>query len=416
MTTLRSTRRNYASALNGTVVYAPLLLFFGMLIMSLPAPSAQSTPGINLTGFVIALGAAGASLVYASRLSAGRAALTRRLQESDELNRMVTAVTSADTFAESVAIVLRAFGAQFTCTSAAFISVGADRAPGAWRLAASGILERIDRESDGSEDLVGERYGLSCVDLGSKMRDLERIVPACRAALTVPITLPGSARIGLVVLGFDRKRSFGCEERRWLSVVSRGVALPLERVRMQDEMRRLAYTDPMTGIANYRAFRSYLRAECRRAGRYEHAPSLLIMDIDWFKSINDRFGHPVGDDVLRHVSALVQYHLRSIDIPARYGGEEFAILCPETDLEAAVVLAERLRCAIELAAFQLPTGDRLSVTVSIGVARYQHGTGTEEELISAADAALYQSKRMGRNLVQTAGPVGACTVSLDGVS
>ena len=114
MTTLRSYRRNYASALNGTIVYAPLLLFVGLLIMSLPAPSAAYSPGANIAGLVVAVGAAGASLFYASRLNAGRAALTRRLQESDELNRMVTAVTSADTFAESIAIVLRAFGGQFT--------------------------------------------------------------------------------------------------------------------------------------------------------------------------------------------------------------------------------------------------------------------------------------------------------------
>jgi diguanylate cyclase (GGDEF)-like protein len=94
--------------------------------------------------------------------------------------------------------------------------------------------------------------------------------------------------------------------------------------------------------------------------------------------------------------------VRSIDIPARYGGEEFAVLCPETDLESAITLAERLRSAIEETYFQLPTGDRLSVTVSVGVARYQYGTHTEEDLIAAADAALYQSKRMGRNQVQSA--------------
>jgi len=409
MTTLRSHRRTYGPILNDGIAYFPLLLLIGLIIFCSPSSTSGYPACVNLLGPLTAIGVVGATMLYALRLKESRAALTRRLQESDELNQLVLAITSAEKFEGSIADVLRSLSRKWSCTSAAFISVGVDRTSAAWRFTSGatdlGTLERIDRANDGSADRVGERCGLSCIDLSSRMRCLSKIVPGCRCALTIPITLPDSTRIGLVILGFARKRSFGSDQRRWLSAVSRGIALPLERIRMQDEMKRLAYTDPMTNLANYRAFRSYLQSECRRADRYEHSPSLLILDIDWFKSINDRFGHPVGDDVLRHVSALIQYHVRSIDIPARYGGEEFAVVCPETDTEAAVVLAERLRSAIEESPFLLPTGDRLSITVSIGVARYQHSISSEEDLIAAADAALYQSKRMGRNQVQSANPL-----------
>ncbi len=170
------------------------------------------------------------------------------------------------------------------------------------------------------------------------------------------------------------------------------------------ELARMAYSDPMTGLANYRAFRQIIHDECERSERYGHSLSMLLIDIDWFKRVNDQHGHPAGDEVLRQVAAILQEHVRSIDIVARYGGEEFAVLCPGTDTEAAATLAERLRVAVQGGKCVLPTGEPLTITISVGAAVRTPDAASEMDLIVAADSALYDAKHAGRNRVARAAP------------
>lgn len=165
-----------------------------------------------------------------------------------------------------------------------------------------------------------------------------------------------------------------------------------------EKLRELATKDGLTGLFNHRYFQEALDREISRALRYEKPLTLVLLDIDHFKKVNDTYGHPAGDVVLKVISAMLKKVVRESDLVARYGGEEFASILPETDLKGGAILAERLRRAVE--ATEIPAGNEtLKVTISLGVTTYNHsaGTGGKAALISAADKGLYHSKESGRN-------------------
>jgi diguanylate cyclase (GGDEF)-like protein len=159
-----------------------------------------------------------------------------------------------------------------------------------------------------------------------------------------------------------------------------------------------AATDSLTGLANRWRFDEELALEWRRAERIGDSLALILLDLDDFKSVNDTYGHPVGDDVLRRIAGILGTNIRQVDLAARYGGEEFAVIVPEADLEGGLQLAERLRSALEAHHIELPGGDQRTVTASFGVA-VKGDLSRAEELIAAADEALYDSKRAGKNQV-----------------
>ena len=166
--------------------------------------------------------------------------------------------------------------------------------------------------------------------------------------------------------------------------------------------------DPLTGLYNRYTFRDMLKAEVDRARRYDRHLSLLMIDIDHFKKINDRFGHMVGDQILVELSEILTKSFRKTDVITRFGGEEFAIILPETTVGHATMLAERIRKAIEAHHYRGLSQDKL-LTVSIGVSNY-HTPGdppgpTETKLIHSADQALYAAKKEGRNKVCISVPV-----------
>ena len=170
------------------------------------------------------------------------------------------------------------------------------------------------------------------------------------------------------------------------------------RTRLYEQAERLATTDGLTGLLNRRTFNSLLDRRWREAQRYRRQLSLLLLDIDHFKRVNDTHGHPAGDAVLRGVARLLQKCARETDAVARYGGEELAVVLPETDADGARAIAERIRRTIEAA--QHPTEQGvLRVTVSIGIATTAR---SPEELVESADKALYRAKQSGRNRVELA--------------
>jgi diguanylate cyclase (GGDEF)-like protein len=163
-----------------------------------------------------------------------------------------------------------------------------------------------------------------------------------------------------------------------------------------------ALTDSLTCLANRRGFDQRLAQHLQESDRYGQCTSLLLLDLDHFKVVNDRYGHAAGDAVLREVARTVAQRVRGIDVCARYGGEELAVVMPQTPLARAAEAAERLRKAIE--DLELSAGDqRFRVTVSIGVASYPESCGTQDELFGVADRELYEAKRSGRNRVKVGG-------------
>jgi diguanylate cyclase (GGDEF)-like protein len=169
----------------------------------------------------------------------------------------------------------------------------------------------------------------------------------------------------------------------------------LRAKRFQDMLVQYALMDPLTETANRRSLDNRLEEEWQRGRRHDHPLALVMVDIDHFKSVNDDFGHHVGDVVLRHVADRLKKQCRSSDLVARFGGEEFAIILPHTTWEEAKQFAERCRCAIEAAPVEID-GQQIDITASLGLSDSEHAESVEQ-MIRQADDALYDAKDSGRN-------------------
>lgn len=167
----------------------------------------------------------------------------------------------------------------------------------------------------------------------------------------------------------------------------------------QDALSELATRDGLTGLLNRREFLRLLRDELERCRRYRHACALLMLDADRFKAVNDTWGHPAGDAVLRTIAERVLNQVRPTDRVARYGGEEFAVLLPETGADGAMSVAERIRAAIANVPMAIAAEHAITVTASIGIAAFPAMASDEQSLFAAADAALYEAKKAGRDRV-----------------
>jgi diguanylate cyclase (GGDEF)-like protein/PAS domain S-box-containing protein len=203
---------------------------------------------------------------------------------------------------------------------------------------------------------------------------------------------------------FDDSETVRTSQEDILRTLAHTVGLMIENLRLLKKIQMQSILDPLTQTYNRRHFDQKLAEEVRRSLRYGRSLNLLMMDVDYFKEINDTWGHPVGDRVLEALGGLFKGTSRDLDVVCRYGGDEFAILLPETDGPAGVVRAERLRVMIEDTAFDNPAapGKPLKITISLGAADIRDAGLTPGDLVRAADDALYRSKREGRNRVSFA--------------
>lgn len=236
--------------------------------------------------------------------------------------------------------------------------------------------------------------------------------PMCSSAIAVPFFSQGMV-FGVVALyGRVDGGEFASDHFETLEALVRQAETAVDNVFLHEEAQRLSITDGLTGLWNRRQFDLRVRQELERAARFNRSVGLILCDLDHFKDLNDSCGHLGGDAALVEVAKQLAAATREIDTVARYGGEEFVMVLPETDLQGTLTLAQKARRAIAEAPLEWD-GTPHSVTASFGVATYPDMGTSAQELLTAADAALYRAKRLGRNRVEVAGRVPAGSVEID---
>ena len=202
--------------------------------------------------------------------------------------------------------------------------------------------------------------------------------------------------LGTFAVAAQRPGAFTSDRREMLGVVANQVAISLQNGRMVQSLAEQATTDGLTGLVNHRTFQERFTAMLGRADRHKLRVAMLLTDIDHFKKVNDTYGHPTGDAVLKRVAAILKASARKIDIVARYGGEEFALVLEGTDRAGAKQLAERIREEVQAQSFESSKGP-FQATLSLGVAVYPDDGKAKQDVIACADQALYAAKHGGRN-------------------
>ncbi len=257
---------------------------------------------------------------------------------------------------------------------------------------AASIIERADRRSQSPRPPVGAP--------GEQWR----VEP--RSLTTIPLIDLDRNVAGVLAVWHNRAQQFDEDARQLLDAIAPYVAQQLQHARAYRDLQHDAERDGLTELHNRRAFEDRFRTESARAARSQRPFSVVLLDIDHFKKINDTHGHDTGDTVLRMIGQVLRSSLRGSDFAARYGGEEFVVLLPETDVKPASELAERLRKQVEAADLRAG-GAALRVTASFGVATCPASVRDPGSLVKTADEMLYKAKESGRNRVVVAPSAGA---------
>ncbi len=236
-----------------------------------------------------------------------------------------------------------------------------------------------------------ERFYLSDVT-AMKKKVLPFKVSNLSSILCLPMIYENDI-IGIVVTVSDKIDAFNNHQMELLDVLANQASMSVTNARFHYEIEQMAITDGLTGLFNHRYFQERLTDEMKRVGRSEMPLSLILTDIDFFKKVNDTYGHPAGDAVLREMSQIIRGRMRETDIAARYGGEEFALIMANTDAIGAKKIAEDLRIAVKKTEF--PEVD--TITISLGISTFPENASTKKDFIDKADQALYFAKENGRN-------------------
>jgi diguanylate cyclase (GGDEF)-like protein len=223
------------------------------------------------------------------------------------------------------------------------------------------------------------------------IEDLRLLEEGVRSYVLLPLNARGRI-VGVLALGSSRASAYDSAAVARLRAVADAAALALENVRLLHKTRELSITDEVTPLFNFRFFHQILERELKMVDRYSSCLSLIFLDLDRFKPINDQYGHLRGSRVLREVGFLLRAHVRETDYPVRYGGDEFVVILPQTDGTAAGVLARKLRGLIEGHTFLQEEGIRARIGVSLGVATYPVEATSKDGLIRLADARMYAEK------------------------
>jgi len=221
-----------------------------------------------------------------------------------------------------------------------------------------------------------------------------------RSEAAVPLKMKDEV-IGVLDIESEKVDAFSERDLRMFSVFASQAAIAIENDRLYNEIKSLSLTDSLTRAANRRHFDLMLDSEFRKAKGYSRPLSLAMIDLDDFKSFNDRHSHLAGDKILIHISRMLKKNVRDTDFVARYGGEEFTIILPETSNTLAMKVSERIRNSVEKNILNIQGVGRKKMTISIGVASFPDNADTTAELVHSADRALHRAKQMGKNCVAT---------------
>ena len=240
-------------------------------------------------------------------------------------------------------------------------------------------------------------YGGHVRDSSPVVFDRAQKIQGIQSLVVLPLIAQDTV-LGSIVLGHHERNRYTSERREMFEVVCTQIAISLQNANLYARMEQMATRDALTGLPNRRTFTHRIQEAVARHKRSNKPFAVILSDIDHFKSVNDTYGHPVGDEVLRQVAAAFRETLRETDLPARYGGEEFIVLLEETDLEGAKIIANRLREAVQALTFQSEQGP-FQCTISMGIGMWPHDHQEVDELVELADQGLYYSKKNGRNQV-----------------
>jgi diguanylate cyclase (GGDEF)-like protein len=219
-----------------------------------------------------------------------------------------------------------------------------------------------------------------------------------KSHLTLPLTIEEKI-IGCISLNSDQPNAFDAQDLQFLSVIGYQMAASLKHFQRFSSIKNIAIYDTLTNLYNRRYFEERLEVEAQKSFFSDTSLSLVMVDIDYFKRVNDTFGHTEGDRVLCEIASLLKTSVRKKDTVARYGGEEFILILPEAGLEESSMISERIRRLVENTPFEVGQA-QINLTVSLGISNFpSHQARTKEELIKMADLALYDAKRGGRNRV-----------------
>lgn len=227
--------------------------------------------------------------------------------------------------------------------------------------------------------------------------------PDGNSLIVVPIA-KNSTILGILIVIGSHSRELTHQDTTMLQMFAQHAGVVLDNARMYQEARRMAYLDPMTQLPNHRYFQERFATDFERSEHEGNPLAVMVIDLDGFKQINDRFGHLEGDAVLIAASQRLASKLREQDLLARYAGDEFVVLLPDTDMDAALLIGQRLCDSIGNETFEIASGESATLTISVGVAASpEHGASTRE-LLTSADNATYAAKHAGRNRVRRATP------------
>src|SRR3954466_6813638 len=325
--------------------------------------------------------------IYAEDLRRTFAELRRQLGYMNELHRVSTMIGSVLEPAEVLARTLEGVGRLVANQAACIYLVEGELAERAASLGDETILP-------------SDRLSTSALPL-AQMFDGSESDPIADDARSLAVAMRAS---GVVVGVLYIVRANGAplvdDDRKLAELVAAEAAAAIHNARLYEQTQRLATTDPLTSLSNHRSFRESLALEIARASRLDYALGLLMIDVDNFKRVNDTFGHPVGDDVLRDIAEVLRSNLRQTDVAARYGGEEFAIVLPGLGPRGVEAVGEKLRRAVKALDPLVSDGAApFRISISVGGVSASHPDLNAVDLIRVADSALYAAKRRGRDSV-----------------